>query len=396
MAKRLLIQGCTGSIGRSVLSVIGTHRDRFRVTGLAARSSAEALLALAREWSADSIALEDETRADLLRSETARRAGPRLFVGRDALRAQCEDGDYELLVNAVTGSAGLEPTAVALRRGINVALANKETLVAAGPVITRLAAENGARILPIDSEHSAIFQCLMGESRESVRRLWLTTSGGPFWGKSAAELERITVEEALAHPTWEMGPKITVDSATLFNKGLEVIEAQRLFGLPADRIEVVAHRQSVIHSLVEFTDGSLKAQLSVPDMRLPILFALTYPERIESDLVRTDVSRLGALTLEPVSRDEYPCLALCYEALRRGGTAPAALSAADEVAVSAFLKRQIGFNDIARVLNEILRAWPDEPLASLADAREADRRARAMTVKLMTQGRNNSMRDACC
>jgi 1-deoxy-D-xylulose-5-phosphate reductoisomerase len=394
--KRLLIQGCTGSIGRSVLSVVAAHRDRFCVAGLAARSSAEALFTAAREWSAESIALEDETRADFLRAKSTRGGDPRLFIGSDALRAQCEETDYDLLVNAVTGSAGLEPTAAALRRGIDVALANKETLVAAGPVIMQLARESGARILPIDSEHSAIFQCLMGERLQHVRRLWLTTSGGPFWGKSAADLERITVEEALAHPTWKMGPKITVDSATLFNKGLEVIEAERLFGIPPDCIEVVTHRQSVIHSLVEFTDGSLKAQLSVPDMRLPILFALTYPERIESDLVRTDVSRLGALTLEPVSRDEYPCLALCYEALRRGGTAPAALSAADEVAVGAFLKRQIGFNDIARVLNEILRAWPDEPLASLADAREADRRARAMTVKLMTQGRNNSMRDACC
>jgi len=394
--KRLLIQGCTGSIGRSVLSVVGAHRDRFRVVGLAARSSVEELLTIARDWSAESIAIEDEARAAFLRSEAARGGSPRLFIGVDALQAQCEETDYDLLVNAVTGSAGLEPTATALRRGIDVALANKETLVAAGPVITRLAAENGARILPIDSEHSAIFQCLMGERPQSVRRLWLTTSGGPFWGRSAVELERITVEEALAHPTWKMGPKITVDSATLFNKGLEIIEAERLFGIPPDRIEVVVHRQSVIHSLVEFEDGSLKAQLSVPDMRLPILFALTYPERIASELVQTDVSRLGALTFEPVPAAEYPCLALCKEALRRGGTAPAALSAADEVAVDAFFQRRIGFNDIARVLDEVLKAWPDAPLTNLADAREADRKARAMALRLVEQDMNISRRNACC
>jgi 1-deoxy-D-xylulose-5-phosphate reductoisomerase len=382
--KRLLIQGCTGSIGRSVLSVVREHRGRFRIVGLAAHSNWQQAFADAQEWEVESVAISDSTAA--AEAIAAKQAGiEKLFSGPDALAEQTARTDFDLLVNAVTGGAGLESTAGALQRGIDVALANKETMVAAGPIMKDIAVRTGAKIIPIDSEHSAIFQCLRGERMSEVRRLWLTTSGGPFWGRKPADLANITVDEALAHPTWKMGPKITVDSATLFNKGLEVIEAQRLFGVEPNRIAVVAHRQSVIHSLVEFADGSIKAQLSMPDMRLPILFALSYPERFASSLVQTDIPHLPSLTFEPVSSLDHPCLAVCYDALQRGGTAPAALSAADEVAVDAFLKRRIRFTDIARVLERVLNAWAEESLTDIAGVREADCRARALAMNAVEQ-----------
>ena len=279
------------------------------------------------------------------------------------------------------GGAGLEPTMAALNRGISVALANKETLVAAGPLVMQAAADHGASVIPIDSEHSAIFQCLLGESEAEIRRIWLTTSGGPFWGKPQRDLNGVTVEQALAHPTWKMGPKITIDSATLFNKGLEVIEATRLFHVRPDQVGVVAHRQSVVHSMVEFIDGSIKAQLSRPAMQLPILYALSYPARVPSEIVRTDVASMGPLTFEPVPEAAFPCLDLAFAALRKGGTAPAALSAADEVAVHAFLHRQIKFTDIADVIRYVLDLWPEESLRDVATVVAADSRARELAAE---------------
>jgi 1-deoxy-D-xylulose-5-phosphate reductoisomerase len=394
-SKRLLLQGATGSIGRSTLSVVREHPQRFRIAGLACNASVEDLMTLAEEFRPDSLAIAGDSVRESLEKAAKRLGIERIYVGANAAADQARESNYDLLVNALAGSAGLEPTAEALMRGISVAVANKETLVAAGPLMQQIAARNGASILPIDSEHSAIFQCLLGERIENVRRIWLTTSGGPFWGKSQSDLQDVTVAQALDHPTWKMGPKVTVDSATLFNKGLEVIEAQRLFGVAPEQIEVVVHRQSIVHSMVEYIDGSFKAQLSTPDMRLPILFSLSYPERYASELAATSMSQLRSLTFEPVTRDAIPCLALAYAALEKGGTAPAALSAADEVAVHAFLEGQIRFTEIADVIASVIRAWPTTPLTDLQAVRAADQRARAL-AEMKVAELSSAKERRCC
>ena len=393
--KRLLLQGATGSIGSSTLSVIRRHRESFRISGIAARANVEALFAIASEFRPDSIAVEDASRAAQVANFAKTQGIRRIYLGPGAAIQQATEDEYDLLVNAQMGSAGLEPTMAALTRGISVALANKETLVAAGPLVMQAAADHGAAVIPIDSEHSAIFQCLNGESEAEIRRIWLTTSGGPFWAKPQSVLSSVTVEQALAHPTWKMGPKITIDSATLFNKGLEVIEATRLFNVSAEKIGVVAHRQSVVHSMVEFVDGSIKAQLSRPDMQLPILYALSYPVRIPSDIVTTNVASLGTLTFEPVPEQAFPCLDLAFSALKKGGTAPAALSAADEVAVEAFLNRKIRFTDISEVIQDVLTAWPDEPLTDLPSVVRADARARLMAEDSVNARANRAEAIAC-
>lgn len=368
-----------------MLSVVSEHRERFRVEGIAARIGCPEIVTVAAKYRVSSVAITDRQSVEGITDGLKQAGVSTIYAGQGALAEQAGEIDYDLLVNAVSGGAGLEPTAAALNRGRSVALANKETLVAAGQIMNRLAAEHNARILPIDSEHSAIFQCLMGEHPENVRRLWLTTSGGPFWGRSRADVESVSVEDALAHPTWKMGPKITIDSATLFNKGLEVIEAARLFGLPVEQICVVAHRQSIVHSMVEMIDGSIKAQMSVPDMRLPIIFALTYPERVHSTLVQSDVAALGTLSFEPVPVEDFPCLRVCYDALRRGGSVPAAISAADEVAVNAFLNNEIRFGTIAEVLEGVIHKWPDESVEDIASVRRSDLRAREMAERLVQE-----------
>ncbi|MBK6766864.1 MAG: 1-deoxy-D-xylulose-5-phosphate reductoisomerase [bacterium] len=323
--KSVLIQGATGSIGTAALSVLAEQRDRAVVVGLAAAHKESELLALAGTWTPASLALRTPARSGEF-MDAARRSGAQdMYIGEDAFEAQAQRAEYDLLLNAVTGSAGVKPTLAALARGKNVALANKETLVAAGELVMNCATANNAQVIPIDSEHSALFQCLIGEQISDVRRLWLTASGGPFWNWSREQLRGVSPDQALAHPTWAMGPKNTIDSATLFNKGLEVIEAVRLFGLPVDRIRVVRQRQSVVHSLVEFVDGSYKAQLSVPDMRLPILYAISYPERWPSTLVEGEPSGYGGLHFDEISVRDYPCLALAFLAIERGGTIPAAL-----------------------------------------------------------------------
>ncbi|HEY3294415.1 MAG TPA: 1-deoxy-D-xylulose-5-phosphate reductoisomerase [bacterium] len=394
--KRLLIQGATGSVGRSTLSVVREHPEYFRVVGLAARSNVAELGVLAAEFHVNSIALEDVSKRDDLQAIARQHGIAHVFAGEAAVAAQARDSEYDLLVNALTGSVGLEPTAVSLQRGLPVALANKETLVAAGPIIMKMAADHHAAVLPIDSEHSAIFQCLLGERLDQVRRIWLTTSGGPFWGRKQADLKNVSVQEALAHPTWKMGPKISIDSATLFNKGLEVIEAQRLFGVSPESIGVIAHRQSVVHSMVEFIDGSFKAQLSTPDMRLPILFSLSYPDRLPSHLVPTGPEHLRSLTFEPVEPRDFPCLDLAFDALKKGGTTPAALSAADEVAVDAFLNGRICFADIPEVIRGVVTVWPDEPLTDLTGVRSADTRARARAAEQVTRLSMNMKERPCC
>jgi 1-deoxy-D-xylulose-5-phosphate reductoisomerase len=379
--KRILLIGATGSIGQSVQSVVRTHRDRFQIVGVGARKLSDGLIAAAKEFDAESLAVTDEADASVAqRQDLSTRDW---LAGSQAVLQQVERADYDLLVNAVVGNAGLEPTMIALGRGRSVALANKETLVAAGPLVMAAATATGAQVLPIDSEHSAIFQCLLGEMRDSIRTIWLTTSGGPFWEKSFSDLQSVTPDAALGHPTWKMGPKISVDSATLFNKGLEVIEAVRLFGVRPEQVQIVAHRQSVVHSMVEFNDGSFKAQWSVPDMRLPILFALSYPDRVPSQIVETRLQDFQRLTFEPVASENFPCLQLALHALQRGGTTPAALSAADELAVGAFLNGQILFTEIPQVIESVLKGWPDESLSSLQTVLDADRRARTAAGKVL-------------
>lgn len=392
--KLLLVQGATGSIGRSVRDIAREQAAQVKIVGLAANSNVDELLSAATEFGVESVALRDESQATRLRTQAASLGIREVFVGADAAEQQAATVHYDILVNAMMGGAGLAPTFAAIRRGKRVALANKETLVAAGALVMSEARKTGSEVIPIDSEHSAILQCLSGESVERIRTIWLTTSGGPFWGQAWASLRDVTPERALAHPTWKMGPKITIDSATLFNKGLEVIEAQALFGVNPEQIRVVAHRQSVIHSMVEYVDGSFKAQLSVPDMRLPILYALSYPDRYVSTQVATDISTMSALTFAPVQAGMFPPLDLAMEALRRGGTAPAALSAADEVAVAAFLQHQISFTAIADVIHEVVDDWPSEPVRTLADVRRADTVARERAQEYVNRVRKDRVRVA--
>lgn len=386
--KRILIQGATGSIGSSALSVLTEQRDRASVAGLAAARRERELLELIERWAPTSVAIchsEDSTSFE----QAARRFGVRdIYIGEGAFERQAAETDYDLLLNAVTGSAGVRPTLAALERGKNVALANKETLVAAGELVMSQAKAGGPRVIPIDSEHSAIFQCLIGERIEDVRNLWLTASGGPFWGWTSERLQSVTPEQALAHPTWAMGPKNTIDSATLFNKGLEVIEAVRLFGLPVSKVRVVRQRQSVVHSMVEFADGSYKAQLSVPDMRLPIIYALSYPERWPSTLVVGDPGSYGMLHFDEIGIADFPCLACAIQAIERGGTIPAAVSAADEVAVQAFLTHEIRFDQIADVLAEVMNTSERREVTDVETLLRADKQAReaarAAVVRLKT------------
>ncbi len=374
--KRILLQGSTGSIGKSALLVIAEQKEHFCVVGLSAGHKESELLDQARLLKPESVALLRPKDSAAFKSRAQALGIRKIFFGGDAFQRQTEDTEYDVLLNAVMGSAGVRPTLSALSKGINVALANKETLVAAGEIVMKCAQDHGAKILPIDSEHSALQQCLIGERNTDVRKYWLTTSGGPFWGKTERELANVTPREALAHPTWAMGPKITIDSATLFNKGLEVIEACRLFGVSVGQVDVVRQRESVIHSMIEFVDGSFKAQLSRPDMRLPILYALTYPERNPSNLVKSHPATLGTLHFDEVDRSSYPCLRMAYEAIEDGGTTPAVLSAADEVAVQAFLDEEIGFVKISDVIQRTIDKVKQRDASDLETIMEADAEAR--------------------
>jgi 1-deoxy-D-xylulose-5-phosphate reductoisomerase len=370
---RVAIAGSSGSIGTQTLDVVRAERDRYEVVGLGVASSVDVLIAQAREHRPKIVAVADPAR----RAEAAD-ALPFAEVVPD-LEALATDAD--VVVNAVVGFAGLPVTLATLRAGRRLALANKESLIAAGPVVQPLRATPGAELVPVDSEHCAIHQCLRsGVSTQEVGRIVLTASGGPFRGRSRADLERVTIDDALAHPTWSMGPKITVDSSTLMNKGLEVIEAHELFGVPYDRIEVVVHPQSVVHSMVEFSDGSTVAQLSLPDMRLPIGYALSYPQRIGTPFGRIDWSQLRRLDFEPPDHRTFRCITLAYAAGRAGGTAPAWLSAANETAVDAFLAGRIPWLRIPDVSEAVLSrhdgAVPDSADAVIA----ADAQARAVAA----------------
>jgi 1-deoxy-D-xylulose-5-phosphate reductoisomerase len=375
--KRIAILGSTGSIGRSTLSVAESYPDRFQIVALAAGSNLEAAFEQALLWKPKVISMAAEADADALQARLKKNGsgGIEVFHGAAGAVRVATHPEVDFVVSAIVGVAGLEATYEAVRAGKVVGLANKECLVAAGELITAEARKQGRPLLPIDSEHNAVHQCLRGGRMEEVERIWLTASGGPFLNTPRAEFDSITVEQALNHPTWKMGRRITIDSATLMNKGFEVIEACRLFHLPPSKVEVIVHPQSTIHSMVEFIDGSILAQFSVTDMRLPILYALTYPERIQSDM-RFPVSDLRHLDFSPPDMSKFPCLRLAYEAAEAGGAKTVALNAADEVAVAAFLEGAIRFNDIPKIIEDVLSRTNAGSLESIGGVLKADAEAR--------------------
>jgi 1-deoxy-D-xylulose-5-phosphate reductoisomerase len=375
--KRIAILGSTGSIGRSTLSVAEAYPDRFQIVALAAGSNLDAAFEQAQRWHPRVISMAAEQDAATLRSRLKKEGLSQIEVvhGAAGTVRVATHSEVDFVVSAIVGVAGLEATYEAVRAGKVVGLANKECLVAAGELITAEARKQGKPLLPIDSEHNAVHQCLRGGRMHEVERIWLTASGGPFLNTPASDFASITVEQALNHPTWKMGKRITIDSATLMNKGFEVIEACRLFHMPPSKVEVIVHPQSTIHSMVEFVDGSILAQFSVTDMRLPILYALTYPERIASDL-RFPVSDLRHLDFSPPDLKKFPCLRLAYEAAEAGGARTVALNAADEVAVAAFLEGIIRFDQIPRTIEDVLTATNSGKLASIREVLEADAEAR--------------------
>ena len=379
--KRLAILGSTGSVGEQTLSVVEEFPDRYRAVALAAGRNIDKLADQIRRHHPDLVAVAEPAGADLLRHKLGNRAGDvRIEVGERGLEAVAVH-DADLVVASLVGAVGLEPTLAAIRAGRDIALANKEVMVTAGALVLREVRTHGVALLPVDSEHSAIFQCLSGQRAEDVSRVILTCSGGPFRTWRADEIERATLEDALNHPNWDMGPKITIDSATLMNKGLEVIEARWLFDVPSERIDVVVHPQSIVHSLVEFTDSSVIAQLGLPDMRVPIVVALAYPGRLPVDVPRLDLAQIGQLDFEAPDRKRFPCLDLAYAALQADEAAPAVLNAANEVAVAAFLEGRVAFPTIAAanaaVLNTHVARTGRASLRDLADVADADSWARA-------------------
>lgn len=353
--KEIVILGSTGSIGLQTLEVIREFPGEFRVIGLAAGRNWPLLVKQIQEFHPRVVSLAGEEEARELKRHLSGEILPEIFWGEDGLVTVATCPGATVVLTALTGTAGLVPTVAALEKGLDIALANKETLVAAGSLVMELARRKVCRILPVDSEHSAIWQCLAGQPVGSINKILLTASGGPF-RKEPADLSGVTVEMALAHPNWRMGRKITIDSATLMNKGLEVLEARWLFDLDYDRIQVVLHPQSIIHSMVEFVDGSVLAQMGLPDMRLPIQYALTYPNRLPNRLPRVNWFALGELTFEPPDTRRFPCLDLAFAAGRTGGTLPAVLNAANEVAVEAFLAKEIGFTDIPVIVERVMDA----------------------------------------
>jgi 1-deoxy-D-xylulose-5-phosphate reductoisomerase len=367
--RRILIVGSTGSIGTQALDVVERNPE-LEVVGLAAASSWELLLEQAKQHGVRRVALADPDAA----ARASEHSPVEVLAGPEGLVELITDTDCDLVLNALVGSAGLGPTVAALGEGIDLALANKESLVVGGELVTTLAEATGAQLLPVDSEHSALFQLISGEQPGTVDRLVLTASGGPFRGRT--DLDSVTREEALAHPTWDMGGKITIDSATLMNKGLELIEAHHLFGVPYERIDVVVHPQSIVHAMVHMNDGASLAHLGYPDMRVPISYALNYPDRTDVPVRPLDLVELGALTFEAPDLDSFPCLRLAREAAQAGGTAPCVLNAANEIAVHAFLAGDLSFVGIPRVIESTLSELPAQPVRHFSDLYAADAQAR--------------------
>jgi 1-deoxy-D-xylulose-5-phosphate reductoisomerase len=379
MARRLLILGSTGSIGTQALDILAGDPE-LELVGLSAERSSDALIEQARAFGVTRIALADPDAG--ARAAEAWTDGD-VLVGAEGLVRLVVESGADLVLNALVGSAGLGPTVATLGEGIDLALANKESLVVGGELVMALAEATGAQILPVDSEHSALHQLLAGEAPGTVEKLVLTASGGPFRGRTRADLEDVTIEDALAHPTWDMGGKITIDSATLMNKGLEVIEAHHLFGVPYDRIDVVVHPQSIVHSLITLCDGAALAHLGHPDMRVPISYALHHPDRVDVAVRALDLAEVGTLTFEPVDHDAFPCLGLARAAAIAGGTAPCVLNAANEVAVHAFLRGALSYLAIAQVIERTLEALPPTRVRAFESLYEADRAARELAARLV-------------
>ncbi len=360
--QRIAILGSTGSIGTQTLDVISNHIDLFEAIVLTAGNNVDLLIEQARQFNPDTVVIANEAKYEKLKEALAT-LPIKVYAGADAIAQVVTSSEVDTVVTAMVGFSGLQSTINAIKAKKRIALSNKETLVVAGELITRLAIENQAEIVPVDSEHSAIFQCLVGEGHNAIEKIILTASGGAFRDKTAKEFENISSKEALQHPTWNMGAKVTIDSASLMNKGLEVIEAKWLFDVSPDQIDVMVHPQSIVHSMVQFADGSVKAQMGVPDMRLPIQYALSFPQRIDSNFERMSLETMSNLTFSAPKRDLFPCLDLAYEALRKGGNTACVMNAANEIAVANFLKDRIKFNAIPKLIEKTINkvSWQANP-----------------------------------
>jgi 1-deoxy-D-xylulose-5-phosphate reductoisomerase len=380
--KHIAILGSTGSIGTQALEVIAAHPGSFQVEVLTAQNNADLLIEQAKKFIPNAVVIVNEDCYEKVKHALLP-LNIKVFAGENALASIVQMDSIDLVLTALVGYSGLKPTLKAIEAGKNIALANKETLVVAGELVTQLAKSKGVNIFPVDSEHSAIFQCLVGEFHNPIEKIILTASGGPFRGKKRNELMQVTKAQALKHPNWTMGAKVTIDSATLMNKGLEVIEAKWLFGLKTEQVEVVVHPQSIIHSLIQFEDGSIKAQLGLPDMRLPIQFAMSFPERLKSDFPRFDFANFPALTFEKPDTETFRNLALAFEALARGGNMPCVLNAANEVAVAEFLKDRIGFLEMADVVERCLEKMAYIAGPTLEDYVSTDRETRIKAKELI-------------
>ncbi len=381
--KKIVILGSTGSIGRSSLDVIARFPDRFSVVGLTAGRNAALLMEQIQRFHPEIVAVSDEQTYKVLRGSLASHTAPEVRMGVDGISSTASMHGADIVISSIVGAAGLLPTLAAIRTGKTVALANKETLVMAGDLALAEVGLHNTTLLPVDSEHSAIFQCMQGYDKDSVEKILLTASGGPFVGKTKKELETVSPGSALKHPNWNMGRKISIDSATLMNKGLEVIEASYLFGLPVDKIDVLVHPQSVIHSIVEFADGSYMAQLSQADMKGPIAYALSYPERLTSVMEPLSWEKLPGLTFQSPDTATFPCLSFAYAAMKEGGTLPAVLNASNEIAVQAFLDEIIGFNQIPVIIKKVMDSHAIQPARDIGVIIEADRWAREEAQKLI-------------
>lgn len=380
--KHIAILGSTGSIGTQALDVIAANSDSFEIEVLTANNNCDLLIEQALKFKPNAVVIGDESKFDKVR-DALWDAGIKVYAGIDAIAQVVEMEEIDVVLTALVGYAGLKPTINAIKAKKPIALANKETLVVAGELITGLAKENAVNIYPVDSEHSAIFQCLVGEFHNPIEKIYLTASGGPFRGKDGAFLASVTKEQALKHPNWDMGAKITIDSASMMNKGLEVIEAKWLFGLKPEQIDVIVHPQSIIHSIVQFTDGSMKAQMGLPDMKLPIQYALAYPNRIKSDFKRFNFMDYPALTFEQPDSKTFRNLALAYEALHKGGNMPCILNAANEVAVDAFLKDKIGFLEMSDFIEECMQKVSFIEKPAYDDYVQTDKETRGLIANLI-------------
>ena len=381
--KNVVILGSTGSIGKSALDVIRNLRHKYKVSALSANSQWELLAKQANEFKPESVSLADERWIDSLKNNLSE-TSVQIHTGADSVRKMVSKDDVDIVISAIVGGAGLPAAVEVIKNGKTLALANKEALVMAGGLVVSMAKENGVSIIPVDSEHSAVLQALRSGHRDEVKKIIITASGGPFYNLPKEKLSKVTKEEALNHPTWKMGQKITIDSATLMNKALEVIEAKWLFGLSSTQIEVIIHPESIVHSLVEFCDGSVIAQMGLPDMKVPIQFALTYPNRENGNVQSLDLAKLGSLNFQKPDMDKFPSLRLGYEVVEKGGTMGATLNAANEVAVQAFLDRKIKFTDITKTVEHVMKEHNFIKDPTLQDIMNADEYARKETKKCLS------------